>query len=227
MRRFFYLCGCLFLLFPSVLMAGGDDSILAKVSRAITEKKWDEAGSFFKDAVKANKEDAENFFWRERVDDSFRKTMAMDLGNYYRKCHNHEKAYCFFSELVKLDPGNIDYLSSFAELEICCGKEKDALGTYEKILSQDINNLPANIYIGNYYFYYAEKTKLRLDETFSKLQAPTRMQYAVYRDKLANLLNKEYAKSKEYLNRVIASFPSTEVQKTLDKIKLVEAEINR
>jgi TolA-binding protein len=36
-----------------------------------------------------------------------------------------------------------------------------------------------------------------------------------------------YGKAREYLQKVISQFPSTEAQKTLERIKLIEKEVNR
>lgn len=227
MRSLFYLFSCLFLFSPSLLFANEDGSVLAAVSRAVTDEKWDEASRLFKIAIAENRAEAENFFWRESVCDSFRRTMAVELGDYYKKYHNHEKARVFYSELIKISPQDINSLSKFADMQICCGKEEEALETYEKILAIDSNSLSANIFIGNYYFFNAEKTKKNLDNAFTELVSPTRMQYATYKNRLFNLLNTQYTKSKQYLEKVVSSFPSAEIQKTLDKIKMVEAEINK
>lgn len=227
MKRFFSLYICLFLLFPAVSMAEGKGNIWTEVMRAVVEERWGDAEKLFKAAIGQNKDEAENFFWRERVNNSFRETMALNLGDYYRKLHNHEKAFTFYNELIKLRPQDLEYLAGMAELQVCCGKEKEALDTYEKILSLAPDNLPANIYIGNYYFFYAEKSKKKLDEDYSRLVSPTRMQLAAYHNGLATLLNSEYFRSKKYLEKVMALFPSTEVKKTLDRIKQVETEINK
>ena len=50
------------------------------------------------------------------------------------------------------------------------------------------------------------------------------MQYARYREHINDLVNSDYAKAKGYLQRVIALFPSFEVKKVLDKIRMVEME---
>ena len=93
---------------------------------------------------------------------------------------------------------------------------------YEKVLSLDINNLPANIFVGNYYYLQAEGRRNSLESNFRKIQLPTKMQYANYRNGLDDLMSSEYSKARIYLQRVIAQFPSTEVRKTLDKIAMVE-----
>ena len=105
------------------------------------------------------------------------------------------------------------------------GKEKDAMKTCEKVLMLDANNLQANIFLGNYYYLQAEKDKKKLDDDFKKITSPTRMQYARYRNGLSDVYTTNYSKAKNYLQRVLQLFPSTEAGKTLEKIKRVEAEM--
>lgn len=57
----------------------------------------------------------------------------------------------------------------------------------------------ANIFIGNYLYLKAEQEKKQLDTDFKKLNAPTRMQYARYKDGLSRVLSNGYSKAKEYL----------------------------
>ena len=57
--------------------------------------------------------------------------------------------------------------------------------------------------------------------------SPTKMQYARYRDGLSKLFTTRYEKARNSLQKVILRFPSTEAQKTLDKILRIEKEVNR
>ena len=229
MKRLWSICIVIgvYLSLPAALLAEGKDNLWAAVMHAVVEQRWDDAEKLFKVGMAQNRSEAENFFWRERVDSTFRKRMALNLGEFYRKQHKHEKAVTFYNELVKMDVRNPEYLSLLAEQQVCCGKEKEALETYENILSLNPDDLTANIYIGNYYFFYAEKTKKRLDEAFAALVSPTRMQYAAYRNDLSDLVKTEYARARQYFEKVMGQFPSTQIAKTLERIRRVEAEINR
>ena len=120
-----------------------------------------------------------------------------------------------------------DYLEACAEIQVCRGQEKEALRMYEKVLQLDADNLAANIFLGNYYYLMAEKEKKRLDTDFKKLASPTKMQYARYRDGLSKVFSTGYQKARNSLRKVISQFPSTEAQKTLDKILRIEKEVNR
>ena len=107
-------------------------------------------------------------------------------------------------------------------MEVCRGRESEALETYRKVLSLDADNLAANIFIGNYLYLKAEREKKQLEADYKKISAPTRMQYARYRDGLSRVMSTGYGKAREYLQKVISQFPSTEAQKTLERIKLIE-----
>ena len=112
-------------------------------------------------------------------------------------------------------------------MEVCRGKEAEALKTYQKVLMLDADNLAANIFIGNYLYLKAEREKQRIENEYKKIAAPTRMQYARYRDGLSRVMSNGYGKAREYLLKVVSRFPSTEARKTLDKIQLIEKEVNR
>lgn len=73
----------------------------------------------------------------------------------------------------------------------------------------------------------AEREKQRIENEYKKIAVPTRMQYARYRDGLSRVMSNGYGKAREYLLKVVSRFPSTEVRKTLDKIQLIEKEVNR
>ena len=123
--------------------------------------------------------------------------------------------------------GTVDCLETCAEMQVCRGQEKDALRMYEKILQLDADNLAANIFLGNYYYLMAEQEKKKLETDYKKLPSPTKMQYARYRDGLSKLFTTRYEKARNSLQKVVLRFPSTEAQKTLDKILRIEKEVNR
>ena len=73
----------------------------------------------------------------------------------------------------------------------------------------------------------AEQEKKKLESDYKKLSSPTKMQYARYRDGLSKLFATGYEKARSSLQKVVLRFPSTEAKKTLDKILLIEKEVNR
>ena len=77
----------------------------------------------------------------------------------------------------------------------------------------------------NYDKAYQEKKKWETD--YKKISSPTKMQYARYRDGLSKLFATGYEKARNSLQKVVLRFPSTEAQKTLDKIFIIEKEVKR
>ena len=53
------------------------------------------------------------------------------------------------------------------------------------------------------------------------------MQYASYRNGLSDVFANGYDKAKNYLQKVLQLFPSTEAGKTLERIKILEKEMNK
>ena len=169
----------------------------------------------------------------QTVDEMLHKvSAAIEAGQHgqavaYKKNRNYDKAFLFYKELSQKTPDNVDYLEAVAEMQVCRGQEKDALRLYENILRLDADNLAANIFLGNYYYLMAEREKKKLESDYRKISSPTKMQYARYRDGLSKLFATGYEKARSSLQKVVLRFPSTEAKKTLDKILLIEKEVNR
>lgn len=214
--------------FPFVLSAQTGEEALLKVSSALSDKQWNQAVSFFRQAVNANVDKAE-MFYLTGVDKStdIASKMADELASYYKRVRNYDKAYLFYKEQLQKSPNDVTCLSSCAEMEVYRGKESDALQTYEKVLALDADNLSANIFIGNYYYLKAEQEKQKIETDYKKITSPTRMQYARYREGLSRILSTGYIKARGYLEKVVSQFPSTEAQKTLERIRVIEKEVNR
>lgn len=219
----------LLILLPSALSAQSDEGVfLTGVSQAINEQQWDKANDLFRKAIKTNAGKAEDFYWiNVRPDCQARKSLAMDLGLYYKGVRNYEKASSYYQELVRIAPGNIDYLSQYAAIEVQRGNQQTALDLYQKVLALDENHLAANIFIGNYWYLKAEQEKKSIESDYKKIPSPTKMQYARYKDGLNRVLLTGYGKARVCLQKVISQFPSTEARKTLDKIQMIEKEVNR
>lgn len=218
----------LLLSFSCVLSAQTSADVLQKVSVALEEGRQEQAVSLFRQAVTTHTDKAEMFYWTD-VDKTaaVATAFANELASYYKRVRNYDKAYLFYKELLHTSPDDVGYLVSCAETEMGRGREADALKTYEKVLTLDPDNLAANIFIGNYLYLKAEQEKQKIENEYKKIAAPTRMQYARYRDRLSQVMVTGYDKAKEYLQRVVSRFPSTEAKKTLDKIRLIEKEVNR
>lgn len=204
------------------------DEMLHKVFIAIEGGQQGQAVSYFRQAVKLQIERSEMFYWTN-VDknNAVCQKLAYELAIEYKKNRNYDKAYLFYRELLQKQPNNIDYLESCAEMQVGRGHEKEAVRMYEKLLQLDADNLAANIFLGNYYYLVAEREKEQLENDYKKLSAPTRMQYASYRDKMSRLFSTSYQRARTSLQKVVSRFSSTEARKTLDKISVMEKEMNR
>lgn len=213
------------LFYSASMFAQTNNRIFEHISANMAEGKWAEATMLFHQAMTENIVLTDEFFWKE-VDPNCegRRLMALDLGNYYRDKRSYDKASLCFSEVDRLSPNDVNCLSARAEITAMQGREKDALELYGKILSIDAGNLPANIFVGNYYYLQADNERVALDHNFQAIAAPNRMQYARYRGAMEELVNTEYARAKLYLERVILRFPSAEIKKTLGKIERVKLE---
>lgn len=220
----------LFSLFSVPVMVGAQsvDEMLSKVSAAIEAEQQRQAISYFRQAVKLKIERSEMFYWTN-VDknNAMASKLAHELAEGYKKNRNYDKAYLFYRELLQKQPDNVNYLESCAEMQVGRGHEKEAVRIYEQILQLDADNLAANIFLGNYYYLMAEKEKEQLENEYKKLSAPTRMQYASYRNKMSQLFLNGYQRARVSLQKVVSKFSSTEARRTLDKISVIEKEVNR
>ena len=197
--------------FPFVLSAQSAGELLQKVSAGLSEGQDDYAVSLFRQSVKAGADQTEMFYWTQvEKNSAVAPRLVNELATYYKHKRNYDKAYLFYREFLQYHSDDVPALVSCAEMEMMRGKEKDAVKTYEKVLILDANNLQANIFLGNYFYLQAEREKKKLEDDYKKITSPTRMQYARYRNGLSDVYSNGYAKAKDYLQRVLQLFPSTE-----------------
>lgn len=213
---------------PLTLSAQTADEMLQKVSVAIEAGQHGQAVSYFRQAIHLDIDRTELFYWTSIDKSSEISTkLATELALAYKKNRNYDKAYLFYKELQQKNPNDVSLMEAVAEMQVCRGQEKDALRLYEKILQLDADNLAANIFLGNYYYLMAEQEKKLLEIEYKKISSPTKIQYAHYRDRLSKLFSSRYMKARDSLQKVVQRFPSTEAKKTLNKIILIEKEVNR
>ena len=199
------------LLCPMTLLAQSAEVLLQKVA----------------DALSAGKDDYAVFYWTSvGKATAAAPRLAQELAVCYRDKRNYDKAYLFYKEWLQYYPEDVSALVACAEMQMMRGETKDAMKLYEKVLALDADNLQANIFLGNYYYLQAEQKKKTLEDNYKKIVAPTRMQYAGYRNGLSDIYSNGYSKAKGYLQKVLQLFPSTEAGKTLERIKKLEKEMN-
>lgn len=213
---------------PLMLNAQSVDGMLQKVTAAIEAGQYNQAVSYFRQTIGLNIDRAEMYYWKD-VDKSseISSKLATELAFAYKKKRNYDKAYLFFKDLLQKSPNDVDCMEAVAEMLVFRGEEKQALRMYENILKVEADNLAANIFLGNYYYLIAEREKKRMEADYKKITSPTKVQYASYKDGLSKLFSSGYAKARNSLQKVIQRFPSTEAQKTLDKIMRIEKEVKR
>jgi|WetSurMetagenome_2_1015567.scaffolds.fasta_scaffold66794_2 tetratricopeptide (TPR) repeat protein len=201
------------------------ESLLGQVTQALSLSHWQEAGNLFCLAVDADVFRSECYL-KESVtaDNPARPFMLLYLGDYFRRNRNYDAADIYYKDLVALKP-DISNLSRLAEMELQLGHEVEALNAYQIIADKDEKNLSANIFLGNYYFCRAEKNRAELERNYKKIVNPSRMQTADYHNNQQQVFNVDYKRSRLYLQRVLKLFPSTEVGKTLKKIKEIESSL--
>ena len=213
---------------PLTLHAQSIDDMLHKVSAAMEAGQQGQAVSYFRQTINLNIDRSEMYYWTSVDKNSETGTkFANELAIAFKNRRNYDKAYLFYKELLQKTPNNIDYLEACAEIQVLRGQEKEALRVYEDILQLDGDNLAANIFLGNYYYLMAEREKKQMETDYKNISSPTKMQYARYRDGLSKLFTNGYERARASLQKVILRFPSTEARKTLDKIILIEKEVNR
>ena len=216
------------LLCPMSLLAQSADVLLQKVSDALSAGKDDYAVSLFRQAAGMGAEQTEMFYWtRIEKNSAVAPRLVRELAAYYQDKRNYAKAYLFYKEWLQYYPEDVPGLVACAEMQMMRGEAKDALKLYETVLALDADNLQANIFLGNYYYLQAERKKKTLEDNYKKIISPTRMQYASYRNGLSDVFANGYDKAKNYLQKVLQLFPSTEAGKTLERIKILEKEMNK
>lgn len=216
------------LLCPMSLLAQSADVLLQKVSDALSAGKDDYAVSLFRQAAGMGAEQTEMFYWtRIEKNSAVAPRLVRELAAYYKDKRNYDKAYLFYKEWLQYYPEDVPGLVACAEMQMMRGEAKDALKLYETVLALDADNLQANIFLGNYYYLQAERKKKTLEDNYKKIVSPTRMQYASYRNGLSDVFANGYDKAKNYLQKVLQLFPSTEAGKTLERIKILEKEVNK
>ena len=218
-----YIC----LAFPVGLSAQSAGDLLQKVTEALSAGKDDYAVSLFRQAADAGADQTEMYYWTS-VDKTKDVTprLAQQLAVRYKSLRNYDKAYLFYKEILQYRQQDVPTMVACAEMEMMRGQEKNAVKLYENVLTLDANNLQANIFLGNYYYLQAEQDKKKLEDDYKKINTPTRMQYARYRNGLSDVFTSGYAKARTYLQKVLQLFPSAEAGKTLDKIKKTEIELH-
>lgn len=203
--------------FPFVLSAQTAGELLQKVSAALSEGQDDYVVSLFRQAIAAGADQTEMYYWTQ-----IEKTVPW-LPVWSMSWQPITSVSGIMTKLIFLQRIlAVSFRRCSCTCVVCRNGDderqgKDAVKTYEKVLMLDANNLQANIFLGSYYYLQAEREKKKLEDDYKKITSPTRMQYARYRNGLSDVYSNVYSKAKDYLQRVLQLFPSTEAGNTLEK----------
>ena len=225
--------------FPFVLSAQTAGELLQKVSAALSEGQDDYVVSLFRQAIAAGADQTEMYYWTQiEKNSAVAPRLVNELATYYKRKRNYDKAYLFYREFLQYHSEDVPALVSCAEMATSLSRamrrraaipatpgSTAAKRSTSASASRHANNLQANIFLGSYYYLQAEREKKKLEDDYKKITSPTRMQYARYRNGLSDVYSNVYSKAKDYLQRVLQLFPSTEAGNTLEKIRKLEAEI--
>ena len=92
--------------------------------------------SLFRQAIAAGADQTEMYYWTQiEKNSAVAPRLVNELATYYKRKRNYDKAYLFYREFLQYHSEDVPALVSCAEMEMMRGKEKDAVKTYEKVLS--------------------------------------------------------------------------------------------
>lgn len=208
------------------LAAAGTDTVYVSIQRDLSAQRYDQAVSQFCHAADLNIEEAALFYWTALnknlpVARQFIQVLAVK----YRENKMYDKAFTAYRECLRYTPHSKELLQAAAEVELQRGKEDGAVNYYSLLLKEDEENLPANIFLGNYFYWKGEKVRNFYEQEYRRITSPTKMQYASYRNKLEEIYHRYYEKAEIYLNKVMKIFPSSQVRISLEEIKELKREI--
>lgn len=227
MRAFILLLMLIFS-FPVALWPQVEKSALSELSLTVGEKQNELSKDLFRQAVFDDVEDAEQFYWihlgRKHA---MAPKLAYELAVYFEKNYDYDKASVFYKECMRFNPEDVSVLLALAKVDVLRGKEDEAIHTYERVLRIHPSSLDANIYAANYYYLQAKLEKQKIERDYKRIQSPTHMQYAHYRNELYRVFEDNYAKARIHFENVIKQFSSIGARKALAEIQVVEKEISR
>lgn len=214
------------MLLPAAAWPQTEGSLLSKLALAVENKLYEQAEGLLRQVVTVDIESAEQFYWihlgRQHA---MAPKLANELALYFEKNYDYNKASVFYKECVQFSPENIDGLLALARVNVLRGKEDEAFQTYEQVLSLEPNSLDANIYAANYFYLQAKLEKQAVERDYKRIQSPTRMQYAHYRNELYRVFEDKYVKARTHFENVLRQFSSVGAKKALAEIKAVEKAI--
>ena len=123
------------------------------------------------------------------------------LCQHYKFTHQYAKHVDILHEMIDKSPRNIPLIKEVAFALYNNGDTDNALAHFEEILIYDPTDREAILFLGNYYYIKGKQKMNRLYEDYQNIIAPTRMQYAQYKQTQQEIKNNELALASKYLNQ--------------------------
>lgn len=123
------------------------------------------------------------------------------LCQHYKFTHQYAKHVDILHEMIDKSPRNIPLIREIAFALYNNGDTDNALAHFEEVLIYDPTDRESILFLGNYYYIKGKQKMNRLYEDYQNIIAPTRMQYAQYKQTQQEIKNNELALASKYLNQ--------------------------
>lgn len=160
----------------------------------------------------------EAYPWMRRPIDNY-------LLKYYIYRHDGARMMEYGEMMLKGAPGNVGFLTAYAQGAVLCGDYAKGMDAYERILAADPDNYDALLALGNYYYMQCRNEVMPPDEAvadgvFPPVQQPKKMSREE-RDRLHRRMATSPAgiKAREYLTRAEAVKPTPHVKQMLETLR--------
>ena len=203
------------------------DSIMSKMLISLEDEKWGEVIGLFHQFANLDPENAEVFYWVRASDKpALGDTLLVSLADIYYHKGNLDKSLSLYKEYCKGSRSfTVNELLTLAQRLTDIGEVRLTQELYRQVIDLDVNNLNANLFLGNYIYLRAEKERRRLAFNYKRKQKPTHMEYVEYRNKLKDLYNFSFKEAEVYLTRAYAKIKSAEIRRMLTHIEKLKDEL--
>ncbi|MBQ7824221.1 MAG: hypothetical protein IJ338_08640 [Bacteroidaceae bacterium] len=123
------------------------------------------------------------------------------LCQHYKFTHQYAKHVDILHEMIDKSPRNIPLIREIAFALYNNGDTDNALAHFEEVLIYDPTDRESILFLGNYYYIKGKQKMNRLYEDYQNIIAPTRMQYAQYKQTQQEIKNNELELASKYLNQ--------------------------
>lgn len=137
------------------------------------------------------------------------------LCRYYKFRHQYAKQIDILHQMIDKSPRNIPLIREVAFAFYNNGDHENALAHFEEVLIYAPDDRESLLFLGNYYYIKGKEKMDKLYEDYQNTIAPTRMQYAQYRQTKQEIKNNELALASKYLNQANQIKSTSAIRDTL------------